>query len=365
MDDARVVTALVPGDPVLLVEHDDRQRWLGPAQRPGGRQPDDARADDDGLVVHSKPSCPPIRRVACRAEAAGPATAAGTGAPEGFWREIVSIVRVAPCQNPVGRRAGAGPVRAEAAGPATAAGHGRARGLLARRSSRSCDGPAPEPGGAAGRAGLGGACVGSGRGARALAELSEEIVACRACPRLVAWREQVAREKRAAFRDEEYWGRPVPGFGDPDAADRPGRPGPGGPRREPDRADVHRGPLGRLPLRRAAPGRLRQSAHVGRRPATGCASRAPTSSAAVALRPAGEPADAEERDAAGLPGAGAGRRWSAPVRTSRVGGIRSPLGVGSSGSGPAPASATARRPRYRPGGQSSARSTRASNTSRS
>ncbi len=37
---------------------------------------------------------------------------------------------------------------------------------------------------------------------------------CRACPRLVAWREQVAREKRAAFRDQAYWGRPVPGFGD-------------------------------------------------------------------------------------------------------------------------------------------------------
>jgi len=45
-------------------------------------------------------------------------------------------------------------------------------------------------------------------------ELDAEIVACRACPRLVAWREQMAREKRAAFRDQEYWGRPVPGFGD-------------------------------------------------------------------------------------------------------------------------------------------------------
>lgn len=45
-------------------------------------------------------------------------------------------------------------------------------------------------------------------------ELEAEIVSCRACPRLVAWREQVAREKRAAFRDEDYWGRPVPGFGD-------------------------------------------------------------------------------------------------------------------------------------------------------
>jgi uracil-DNA glycosylase family 4 len=47
-----------------------------------------------------------------------------------------------------------------------------------------------------------------------LADLEAEIVACRACPRLVAWREQVATEKRAAYRDEEYWGRPIPGFGD-------------------------------------------------------------------------------------------------------------------------------------------------------
>jgi uracil-DNA glycosylase len=51
----------------------------------------------------------------------------------------------------------------------------------------------------------------------ALAALEAEIVDCRACPRLVAWREQVGREKRAAFRDEDYWARPVPGFGDPDA----------------------------------------------------------------------------------------------------------------------------------------------------
>jgi uracil-DNA glycosylase len=49
------------------------------------------------------------------------------------------------------------------------------------------------------------------------ATLTAEIVACRACPRLVAWRELVAREKVARFRDETYWGRPVPGFGDPDA----------------------------------------------------------------------------------------------------------------------------------------------------
>ena len=43
------------------------------------------------------------------------------------------------------------------------------------------------------------------------------MVTCRACPRLVAWRELVAVEKRASFRDEVYWGRPIPGFGDPDA----------------------------------------------------------------------------------------------------------------------------------------------------
>jgi uracil-DNA glycosylase family 4 len=50
-----------------------------------------------------------------------------------------------------------------------------------------------------------------------LAELEREIVACRRCPRLVEWRERVAREKRAAFASEEYWGRPIPGFGDPRA----------------------------------------------------------------------------------------------------------------------------------------------------
>jgi uracil-DNA glycosylase family 4 len=53
--------------------------------------------------------------------------------------------------------------------------------------------------------------------AAALAALEAEVVECRACPRLVAWREQVARERRASFADEEYWGRPVPGFGDPGA----------------------------------------------------------------------------------------------------------------------------------------------------
>jgi len=50
-----------------------------------------------------------------------------------------------------------------------------------------------------------------------LGQLTAEIESCRACPRLVAWREEVAREKRAAFRDDDYWGRPVAGFGDPAA----------------------------------------------------------------------------------------------------------------------------------------------------
>ncbi len=63
--------------------------------------------------------------------------------------------------------------------------------------------------------------AGAGRAASdspdSLARLHDEIVGCRACPRLVGWREQVGREKRAAYRDDDYWARPVPGFGDPSA----------------------------------------------------------------------------------------------------------------------------------------------------
>src|SRR5688572_13195381 len=50
-----------------------------------------------------------------------------------------------------------------------------------------------------------------------LAQLHEEIIQCRKCARLVAWREEVAHVKRKAYRDQEYWGKPVPGFGDPQA----------------------------------------------------------------------------------------------------------------------------------------------------
>ena len=53
--------------------------------------------------------------------------------------------------------------------------------------------------------------------ADSLGRVIDEVVSCRACPRLVAWRELVAEEKRASFRDDVYWGRPVPGFGDPAA----------------------------------------------------------------------------------------------------------------------------------------------------
>ena len=50
-----------------------------------------------------------------------------------------------------------------------------------------------------------------------LEALEREVISCRRCPRLVAWREEVARSRRAAYASEEYWGRPLPGFGDPDA----------------------------------------------------------------------------------------------------------------------------------------------------
>lgn len=49
---------------------------------------------------------------------------------------------------------------------------------------------------------------------RSYRDFDQALVRCRACPRLVKWREQVAREKRASFRNETYWGAPVPGFGD-------------------------------------------------------------------------------------------------------------------------------------------------------
>jgi uracil-DNA glycosylase len=57
----------------------------------------------------------------------------------------------------------------------------------------------------------------AGPSPRWLTILNREVITCTRCPRLVAYREQVAREKRRAYRDHEYWGKPVPGFGDPNA----------------------------------------------------------------------------------------------------------------------------------------------------
>ncbi|MFL5982558.1 MAG: uracil-DNA glycosylase [Gaiellaceae bacterium] len=59
--------------------------------------------------------------------------------------------------------------------------------------------------------------MGSEQFCNELVELEQRVVNCRLCPRLVEWRERVAREKRAAFAGETYWGRPMPGFGDPNA----------------------------------------------------------------------------------------------------------------------------------------------------
>ncbi|ROS73375.1 uracil-DNA glycosylase [Cellulomonas sp. PhB143] len=74
-----------------------------------------------------------------------------------------------------------------------------------------------DDGGVAGRSGADAATPERAASAPDLPALDALVTTCRACPRLVAWRESVAREKRAAFRDETYWGRPVPGFGDPAA----------------------------------------------------------------------------------------------------------------------------------------------------
>jgi uracil-DNA glycosylase family 4 len=59
--------------------------------------------------------------------------------------------------------------------------------------------------------------AGAERRRATLLEIERDVVACTRCPRLVEWRERVGREKTARFRDETYWARPVPGFGDPDA----------------------------------------------------------------------------------------------------------------------------------------------------
>ena len=93
------------------------------------------------------------------------------------------------------------------------------------------------------------------RRAASLDELDAAVSVCRACPRLVRWREDVARTKRASYAGEPYWGRPIPRLGLADARGAGRRARAGGPRRQPHRPDLHRRPLRRLALRRAAPGR--------------------------------------------------------------------------------------------------------------
>jgi len=84
-----------------------------------------------------------------------------------------------------------------------------------RRTGRSRTDPTPLTAASAG--GMSGRTPALAHRVQTLAFLNSQVVACRACPRLVKHREQVAREKRRAFRDQAYWGKPVPGFGDPAA----------------------------------------------------------------------------------------------------------------------------------------------------
>ena len=128
------------------------------------------------------------------------------------------------------------------------------------------------------------------------AALDREIVECRACPRLVEWREQVAVEKRASFRDDTYWGRPVPSFGDPEArvlvaglapaahgANRTGRVFTG------DRS-------GDFLYALAVPHRLRQPADLGVAPTTASSCATSYVTAAVRCAPPANKPTPEERD---------------------------------------------------------------------
>ena len=154
----------------------------------------------------------------------------------------------------------------------------------------------------------------SDRRGAALRVLAEEIVACRRCPRLVAWRQEVAANGRAAFAGQVYWGRPVPGFGDPAARLAVVGLAPGGPRGQPHRAGLHRGPIGGLALRRPVAGRLRQPAHqrVDRRRSRAGGRLGDGVRSLRAARQQAEPGRARRVPALSPPGApGVGRRAGA------------------------------------------------------
>ena len=133
-------------------------------------------------------------------------------------------------------------------------------------------------------------------GARDLATLDADVSVCRACPRLVAWREDVAVEKRALVRRASPTGAGrSPGWGatEPRRAGRRARPGRA--RRQPDRPDLHRRPLRRLAVRVAAPRRPGRAADERARGRRAAADRHPDGRGG-ALRTAGQQADADERD---------------------------------------------------------------------
>ena len=126
--------------------------------------------------------------------------------------------------------------------------------------------------------------TGSARLEAQLAALERRVVRCRRCPRLVEWRERVAREKRAAFADEEYWGRPVPGFGDPRRARVRARPGPRRARRQPHGPRLHRRPLGRLAVRARSTAPASPTSRPRCIATTACALTAPSSPPRCAAR---------------------------------------------------------------------------------
>ena len=96
-----------------------------------------------------------------------------------------------------------------------------------------------------------------------LARIDRDVVACERCPRLRHGAGEVAREKVKRFREQDYWGRPVPGLRRSARAAARGGPRARRPRRESHRPRLHRRPLRRLPFRGASPRGFRQPGHIG------------------------------------------------------------------------------------------------------